>query len=71
MALQPVEQTATDPGSTMNLCQIDQTRSSCSVVSVRTFRKRQADQTRDKATIEVAMGEKYDISRSLAFLLTC
>jgi hypothetical protein len=72
MALQSVEQMATDPcGFDIELgaCQIDQTRSICSMVSVRTYRERQADPTCDKATIEVTMGDNYNISRSLTFLL--
>ncbi len=71
MAFQSVEQTATDPSRfdiELGTCQIDQTRSICFVVGVRTFRERQADPTRDKAAIEVTVGDNYNISRSLTFL---
>lgn len=72
MAPHSVEQTATDPRRfdiELGACQIDQTHSIRSVVSVRTFRERQAGPTCDKTTIEVTMRDNYNISRSLTFLL--
>jgi hypothetical protein len=72
MALQSVEQTATDPGGfdvELGACEFDQPHSLCSVIRVRTFRERQVDPTRDKATIEVTMGDNHNISRPLTFLL--
>lgn len=38
-------------------------------VELGAFREREADPTRDKATIEVTMGDNHNISRSLTFLL--
>jgi hypothetical protein len=40
----------------------------CPVVEKRTFGKGQANPTRDKATIEVAVGNNRDVSGSLALL---
>jgi len=49
---------------------VTQNRDPCGFdIELGAFSERQADPTRDKATIEVAMGYNYYVSRSLAFLL--